>query len=278
MSISDWISIISSSIALVVTIIIAILQIHQSNRMEKFEKRQDERDENRHAEEVKTRAISFISNNYDNKELIPLCAIAAMYNELYYYKREMYREFCCCTTEVQNTILKYCGLDLKVTDKDIWNKCIDMLVKTTNQWFPDDKNIFYDGGKYIERSLTCYGQDDLPIRAYEFKKHLTDILADAYRENDKALKPIEQIFYEYTFGECDEIQACQIATETARYSAIYSDRKGHLDKEYGSPSGHFDEDGTMEDLFLVSLFEIYTHLVLNSESNSLKKKKGRKRS
>lgn len=114
MSISDWISIISAVVALTATIIIAILQIKQSNRMEKFEKRQDMRDEQRHQECVKSQAVSFISKYYKDRGLIPLCAIAAMYNDLFYYNREMYREFCCCTKEIQNRILEYCKLDLRV--------------------------------------------------------------------------------------------------------------------------------------------------------------------
>ena len=115
---SDWISIICASISLVVTIVIAGLQLWQSGRMEKFERRQDERDERRHAEEVKSQAVSFISKHYADRGLIPLCAMAAMHNDLYYYSREMYREFCCMTLEAQNRVLEYCGLDLHVTGFD----------------------------------------------------------------------------------------------------------------------------------------------------------------
>ncbi len=97
MSVSDWISIICAGVALIVTVIIAVLQIRQSNRMERFEKRQDKRDEQRHQESVKAQAVSFISKYYKDRGLIPLCAIATMYNDLFYYNREMYREFCCCT-------------------------------------------------------------------------------------------------------------------------------------------------------------------------------------
>lgn len=122
MSVSDWISIICAGVALIVTIIIAILQIRQSNRMERFEKRQDKRDEQRHQESVKAQAVSFISKYYKDRGLIPLCAIATMYNDLFYYNREMYKEFCCCTKEVQNRILEYCNLDLRVNEYGIYEK------------------------------------------------------------------------------------------------------------------------------------------------------------
>ena len=99
-SVSDWISIICAVVALIVTVVIAVFQIRQSNRMERFEKRQDKRDEERRQEGVKAQAVSFISKYYKDRGLIPLCAIATMYNDLFYYNREMYREFCCCTKEV----------------------------------------------------------------------------------------------------------------------------------------------------------------------------------
>lgn len=89
MSVSDWISIICAGVALIVTVIIAVLQIRQSNRMERFEKRQDKRDEQRHQESVKAQAVSFISKYYKDRGLIPLCAIATMYNDLFYYNREI---------------------------------------------------------------------------------------------------------------------------------------------------------------------------------------------
>lgn len=101
LGISDWISIISSIAALVTAIVIALMQIRQSNRMEAFERRQDERDEYRREEGVKAQAIAFISKYYPDRGLIPLCAIAAIHNSLFYYSREMYREFCCLTTETQ---------------------------------------------------------------------------------------------------------------------------------------------------------------------------------
>ena len=84
MSSSDWTSIMELILSLFITIAIAALQIWQSYRMEQFEKRQDARDEQRHQEGVKAQAVSFISRYYKDRGLIPLCAIAAMYNDLFY--------------------------------------------------------------------------------------------------------------------------------------------------------------------------------------------------
>ena len=80
-------------ISLLVTAIIGMKQYCQSKRMEEFERRQDERDERRHAEGNKAQAVEFISRHYSDRGLIPLCAVAAMHNDLFYYSREMYRSW-----------------------------------------------------------------------------------------------------------------------------------------------------------------------------------------
>lgn len=264
MSTSDIIAIICAAVSLIVTIIIAALQLWQNNRMEKFEIRQDERDEQRHAEEVKAKAITFISKNYENRGLIPLCAIAAMYNGLYYYTREMYREFCCCTTEVQNKILEYCELDLHVVKTDsIYYECLEALEQEIRNHFPSDKNIYYEGGKYIERSLINHGADLLPHREYDFKQRITDVLAEAYRNNNLSDTPIEQLCEEYNFSGSSEIEACQLATIIAEYIAIYGHTNTNSEKNYGSPGAYDGETiDTMEDLFLLAVFEMYVNLIL----------------
>lgn len=112
-------------------------------------KRQDKRDEQRHQESVKAQAVSFISKYYKDRGLIPLCAIATMYNDLFYYNREMYREFCCCTKEVQNRILEYCGLDLRVSEYSIYEKCLVAIESVLNKRFPDDKSVFTMEGSIL---------------------------------------------------------------------------------------------------------------------------------
>lgn len=146
--------IICSVISLFVTIGIAVIQIWQSIRMEKFERRQDERDERRHAEGNKAQAIEFISRHYADRGLIPLCAVAAMHNDLFHYSRKMYWEFCCLVPEVQNLILEYCNLDLRMRKENgLFDRCIAAVEAVLRDRFPEDEPIIYDGGKYVLRSL-----------------------------------------------------------------------------------------------------------------------------
>lgn len=60
-----------------------------------------------------------------------------------------------------------------------------------------------------------------------------------------------------------ENEACQFATVLAQFIAIYGSEDDGSDKEYGVPGGYAGETiDTMEDLFLLAVFEMYIHLVL----------------
>lgn len=141
-------------ISLFVTVIIGKKQSCQSKRMEELERRQDERDERRHAEGNKAQAIEFISKHYADRGLIPLCAVAAMHNDLFHYSRKMYWEFCCLVPEVQNLILEFCNLDLRVRgEDDLFVRCITAVEAALRDRFPEDESVLYDDGKYVLRSL-----------------------------------------------------------------------------------------------------------------------------
>ena len=282
MTYSDWISIICASISLIVTIVIAILQLWQSGRMEKFERRQDERDERRHAEGVKTQAVSFISKHYADRGLIPLCAMAAMHNDLYYYSREMYREFCCMTLEAQNRVLEYCGLDLRVKEeKGLFGRCIEAVEEVLHTRFPGDRSPFYDGGKYVLRGLECYGGEKIPVERINYRPPymtgplavnfdgtssyencIADVLRESFR-GDGSEHPVSILERKYGFSGAPENEACHFATVLAQYIAIYGSNDDDSDKKYGAPGGYAGETiDTMEDLFLLAVFEMYIHLVL----------------
>lgn len=258
--------------------------------MERFELRQDERDERRRTETVKSQAVSFISKHYANRGLVPLCAMAAMHNSLFYYSREMYRDFCCMTSEVQNLILEYCEFDLRVRKVDgfFW-KCVKATEDVLRERFPDDESPFYDGGKYVLRSLERYGSERVLIEHIDRRRicaseelgrmafprldevflhedRIRDALSNAF-EGEGSRHPIADLEHACGFREESEIKACQFAVILARYVAIYGGEGRNLEKNYGAPGGYAGEPiETMEDLFLLSVFEMYTRLVLEDEN------------
>lgn len=273
-------------ISLLVTAIIGMKQYCQSKRMEEFERRQDERDERRHAEGNKAQAVEFISRHYSDRGLIPLCAVAAMHKDLFYYSREMYRSFCCLTPEVQNLILEYCNLDLRVRkENDLFNRCIAAIENALRDRFPKDEPAFYDNGKYVLRSLNRYAGEKIPAvrighlpkcldafrpisdsRTPEYDLFIIEVLSRAFESQDASLTPISCLEKAYCFESSSEIEACRFATTVALYAATYGSGDEANDRDYGCPGG-FDGERieTMEDLFLLAVFQIYTKLLLPNE-------------
>lgn len=277
---------ICSVISLIATIVIAAMQICQCKRLEEFERRQDERDERRHAEGNKAQAVEFISRYYSDRGLIPLCAVAAMHNDLFYYSREMYRSFCCLTPEVQNLILEYCNLDLQVRkENDLFNRCIAAIENALRDRFPKDESAFYDDGKYVLCSLNRYAGEKIPAvrighlpkcldafrpisdsRTPEYDLFIIEVLYRAFESQDASLTPISCLEKAYRFDSSSDIEACRFATTVTFYAATYGSGDEANDRDYGCPGG-FDGERieTMEDLFLLAVFQIYTKLLLPNE-------------
>lgn len=261
-------------------------QYRQSKRMEEFERRQDERDERRHAEGNKAQAVEFISKYYSDRGLIPLCAVAAMHNDLFYYSREMYRNFCCLVPEVQNLILKYCDLDLRVRrEDDLFVRCIAAVEAVLRDRFPEDESVLYDDGKYVLRSLERYAGERLPAPRVDLLPECLDssflppdsctleydclirkVLSEAFESRGASFAHISYLKKKYQFESSSEIEACRFATTVAFYAATYGSGDEANDKDYGCPGG-FDGERieTMEDLFLLTVFQIYTKLLLPNE-------------
>lgn len=273
-------------ISLFVTVIIGKKQSCQSKRMEEFERRQDERDERRPAEGNKAQAIEFISKHYADRGLIPLCAVAAMHNDLFHYSRKMYWEFCCLVPEVQNLILKYCDLDLRVRkENDLFVRCITAVEAALRDRFPKDESVLYDDGKYVLRSLERYAGERLPAPRVDLLPECLDssflppdsctleydclirkVLSEAFESRDASFAPISHLKNEYQFESSSEIEACRFASTVAFYAATYGSGDEANNRYYGCPGG-FDGERieTMEDLFLLTVFQIYTKLLLPNE-------------
>lgn len=273
-------------ISLFVTVIIGKKQSCQSKRMEELERRQDERDERRHAEGNKAQAIEFISKHYADRGLIPLCAVAAMHNDLFHYSRKMYWEFCCLVPEVQNLILEFCNLDLRVRgEDDLFARCITAVEAALRDRFPEDESVLYDDGKYVLRSLERYAGERLPALrvdllpecldssflppdscTLEYDHLIRKVLSEAFESRDASFTPISHLKNEYQFESSSEIEACRFASTVAFYAATYGSGDEANNRYYGCPGG-FDGERieTMEDLFLLTVFQIYTKLLLPNE-------------
>ena len=293
MSISDWIAIVCAALSTFVTIIIGVLQCRQSWRMEKFEYRQDKRDEERYEAKIKADATRFISYYYNDRGLIPLCAMASMYNSLFYYNRKMYREFCCLTQETQNRILQYLESDLTVDEaENFYGQCIISLQKEFDKKI-GGISILYDDGKYLKRCLERYSEREVPNQTITWGKRY-DLSTEqgrffeglrqgnqagyqepiiTYFENfdlsdDEKVPPkrFNELKRIYRFEKSPEIEACQFVATFSQYLAYYATDFKYDSKLYRLLNEYI-ERFTMEDLFLQTLLDVYVYLVRPKQSS-----------
>lgn len=58
-------------------------------------------------------------------------------------------------------------MDLRVKEYNIYEKCLIAIENVVNKYFPDDKSIFYEGGKYFSRSLEYYADKTIPHQEFD---------------------------------------------------------------------------------------------------------------
>lgn len=269
-------------VGIIVALVIGIGQIYIAKRVKDFETRQDARDEKRRSEQIYSEATRFIqkySQNTHESEiyLLPLCVVAYKYNPVYPYRKEIYREFCTLTEEVQNEIIKRFDFDIRSERTDTYySDMLKRIIDTIRIYYDGDADgrYFYDNGKYLERALTNHGTELVPddlrceidedekqarknpvVQALsqdeddkmDFVEHLTNLLA--YHKNEKPLSAL--LGY---FQQNDEIIASYICCLIARYTAIYNYEECETDEEINlGYDGDYNGTRYMEDIFLDAL-------------------------
>lgn len=278
----DIATIVLAVAGIIVAIVVGSSQIYLAKSMKDFETRQDTRDESRRKESVYAEATRFIqkySNDNHKSEilLLPFCVSAYKYNNTYPYRREIYREFCSLTEDIQNEILTRQGLTLHSCKVDDFYKQILHKIELNNKLsYPNDKDansrFFYENGKYFYGALEHHGKSLIPIDlkcevdsdeeksrkssfkvfckesadSMAFQDHLNNLLA--YHKDETPLSDL--IPY---FKNSDEIVACYICCEIAKYTAIYNCKDPEENEVNEINLGYVcDYSGQlyMEDLFL----------------------------
>lgn len=285
----EYVSLGIAILSVIVAVIVGCGQIHIARKMDEFEKRQDKRDEKRRYDEIYAEATRFIqkyNKNDHNAEiyLLPLCVAAYKYNPVYPYHREMYREYCSLTEDIQNMILERSNLSLSCNKTaDYYDNLLKEYEKVQDSYCIGDTNIFYDNGKYFERALLHHGTKAIPelkcdiddeqkrinefplLKAsktgiqstMDFHDHITNELA-----YHAANKPIERLFAEHTnMGSAQnngEIIASFLCCVIAKYVSIYANKGNNRKENVGCPEDYQGER-FMEDMFLDALYsmEIY---------------------
>lgn len=277
----NCVEIIFTIINITVAIVVGGSQIYIAKKVKDIEIKQDNRDEQRRNEQIYADATKFVQkynkNGYESEiYLVPLCVAAYKYNPIYPYRREIYREFCSLTEDVQNEILKRFNIDIvSCKCNDYFSNMLNRVIKTTEIYYNNDAKgqYFYDNGKYFERTLTNHGPEKIPndlrcemdnevktllaspigalsSKLYKdgkmgFEEHVTNLLARHKNEN-----PLSSLLKHFQQG--DETVASYICCLIAKYSAIYNCIETDNEENLGYDCD-YNGDRFMEDLFLDTL-------------------------
>ncbi len=267
MTIPETASLGCAVLSLVATILIGLLQIRQNRRVNIMAEKQRQTEQRRYEESVDIEARKFLSTYHDTIGLLPLCAIAVAYNKTRPYSRKMYADFRLLSDDVRRKIFEYC--DWKMCDidsSDFFADCLLKLELAIKQFLPKDifSRMFYDHGKYVERAIKQYASKSLPHTDYKYNDSLSDVIRKPFQNGPYDKGVLDQVIDRFPFKNCPEQDTCQTACTTAKYIAFYSGQKIHdMDDEtnYGAPGAWSGEEiETMEDLFLLTLFEIWSNI------------------
>lgn len=276
----NCVEIIFTVINITVAIVVGGSQIYIAKKVKDIEIKQDNRDEQRRNEQIYADATKFVQkynkNGYESEiYLVPLCVAAYKYNPIYPYRREIYREFCSLTEDVQNEILKRFNIDIvSCKCNDYFSNMLNRVIKTTEIYYNNDAKdqYFYDNGKYFERALTNHGSEKIPNLKCEldsevrmllashiggillsnlykdgkmsFKDYVTNLLA--HHKDEKPLSSLSKYF------QGDEVIASYICCLIAKYSAIYNYIETNNEENLGYDCD-YNGERFMEDLFLDTL-------------------------
>jgi hypothetical protein len=104
-------------------------------------------------------------------ELLPLCQIASSVNQFHKYVRQMYTDYCKCSTAVRIKILEIndCRI-LDFPDKDWIEKCVCLFDKVIHERKLCTVSFLYDGAKYFHRAFERYADYPVECDPWIFKR------------------------------------------------------------------------------------------------------------
>lgn len=272
--------------ALVSTIIIGKAQIRQSKETES-------KNEDRHNEMVQAEATKFIAKYSRGRAqheaeiyLLPLCVAAYKYQPSYSYRREVYRDFCAATEEVQRNILERYGVEDPCVELDE-NACFFLeMVKTIRKIMAhlhrdSTDRIFYEGGKNFKRALEYHGEKLLPRLKTDLNEEYENSICDILKGESSYVgtgEDVEGVLIELNTdkgtaaSEQTGIVMSVLACTVAKYcTSLYCCEDGDAENtkhDLAVAPEDFAGDWYMEDIFLDALYRVVLAYVKERNSQA----------
>lgn len=151
---SNLIQIIIGILSLFATIIISFLIYWLQKRHELEIEKMEEYLRKRQLEEE---AHKFLIDNEKEREYLALCAFAANLFRHERHTRRIYTNFCRCSKELQNEILRVAQFNIRTIDDTKWVfETVELLRKDIKKYKLGERDVLYDNAKYLHRAFERY--------------------------------------------------------------------------------------------------------------------------
>lgn len=202
MATADVIQIVIGILSLLATVAVSFAIYWLQSRHEKEVERADAKREQKDLEE---KAHVFLSENSSERDYLPWCIVAASLHRHEKHTRDIYTNFCRCSSELQSEILKQAGFTLQIIKGRDWVDTCFKELDTDREKYKLGRDYLYDGAKYFHRGFMYYRQrpyklDEIHARTVTYNKNFT--LAqfhDSTFEFDRYL----ELYFDYVLGKCE---------------------------------------------------------------------------
>lgn len=275
MSLAEIIQIIIGILSLIATIVVSFsiywLQTRHEKEIRKIEEKQ------RH-KELEERAEAFLFDNEDEREYLPQCVIATNMHRHEKHIRKIYANFCRCSEELQNEILKRAELSIKVISDNDWVDACFQALENDIERLGLGMDVLYDGEKYFHRGFDRYRKEKWDIE-YEAnfqpihksgwffgKNGLVDIgyYIDDYfyyivdsKTDKEAIPPIDYVWENRDLGHCDEVLVCKWIMALVKNIAIHIHNRTKEQDDIWNQAPLGVESETLEDEYYTIMYVMY---------------------
>lgn len=183
----------------------------------------DEKNDIDESDEITAKA--FLMDHETERELIPLCQVAALYSPEHKHVRTMYNRFILLPKRIQKHILKSCDAEkMSYIDSLHTSEAVDFFCKDLERFELSSKRYLYVFGQYLYRAFYSYSKCSIDkydnysfirlckssLKVFENTGASIDSYIDDYlwmkdkNIKSEALPPMDYLWIEKDFGSCKE--------------------------------------------------------------------------
>lgn len=289
---NNLIQILISTLSLFATIVVSFLiywlQKRHEREVEKIE-------ESIRKKELEERAHKFLIDNGEERDYLPWCVFSANLHRHEKHTRKIYTNFCRCSPELQNEILRIAQFNIRTIDNTDWvSKAIEALQKDIKKYELTEQDFLCDYAKYLHITFIkhreaiwedtprifepintskqfaniCFTDGKLTIDAYIYE-YIYHYLGKSGFCIGKPAPPFDYVWKSTNLYDADEETICRWVLDLILFTTvIIYNRKSNKYYSDTLPENAGAQAKTFEDRYLETLYSLY-YVYINSNEEQL---------